>query len=45
MIYAAHTLDLRCKSSMIQDIMPTEVTTVITSVKKYFKKEWLELAK
>lgn len=44
-IYAAHTLDPRCKSSMIQDMMPTEATTVITSVKKYFKKEWPELAK
>jgi len=30
---------------MIQDMMLTEATTVITSVKKYFKKEWLELAK
>ena len=45
MIYAAHTLDPRCKSSMIQDMMPTEATTVITSVKKYFKEEWPELAK
>src|SRR6266487_6107867 len=26
-------------------MMPTKATTVITSVKKYFKKEWLELAK
>src|SRR6266487_5025854 len=45
MIYAAYTLDPHYKSSMIQDIMPTKATTVITSVKKYFKKEWLELAK
>ncbi len=45
MIYAAYTLDPRYKSSMIQDMMPTKATTVITSVKKYFKKEWLELAK
>jgi hypothetical protein len=45
LIYAAHILDPRCKTSMIKDIMLDKAEQVLTAVRKYFKSEWPELAK
>jgi hypothetical protein len=44
MIYAAHALDPRYKTSMIKDIMEDRAETAITAIKKYFKREWPKLA-
>ncbi|KAH8589123.1 ribonuclease H-like domain-containing protein, partial [Bisporella sp. PMI_857] len=44
MIFAAHILDPRCKTSMIADMMPGQCDTIISMVKKYMITEWPALA-
>jgi hypothetical protein len=40
MIYAAHCLNPRHRTSSIKTIMPDKADDIITSIKKYFKREW-----
>jgi hAT family protein len=44
MIYAAHCLDPRHRASSIKAIMLDKADDVITSIKKYFGREWPEIA-
>src|SRR6266536_5345766 len=44
MIYAAHILDPRCKTSIIKDMLTDQAETTIEVARKYFKTEWPELA-
>jgi hypothetical protein len=44
MIFVAHILDPRCKTSMIADMMPGQCDTIISMVKKYMITEWPALA-
>jgi hypothetical protein len=39
-IYAAHILDPRCKTSLIKDMMGDETDRIVTAVTDYFKTEW-----
>ncbi len=45
LIYVAYILDPRCKALMIKDMMLDKAEQVLTTVRKYFKLEWPELAK
>jgi len=41
-IYAAHILDPRCKTSLIKDMMGDQTDRIVTAVTDYFKAEWPE---
>ena len=43
MLYAAQTLDLRCRMGLINLMMPEKADEVLTSVKAYFIREFPEL--
>jgi hypothetical protein len=44
MLFAAHILDPRCKTSMIADMMPDQRDAIVSVVKKYMITEWPALA-
>jgi hypothetical protein len=44
MLFAAHILDPRCKTSMIADMMPDQRDAIVSMVKKYMITEWPALA-
>jgi hypothetical protein len=41
-IYAAHILDPRCKTSLIKGMKGDKTDRVVTAVTEYFKAEWPE---
>jgi hypothetical protein len=43
-IFAAHILDPRCKTSVIADMMPDQRDAIVSMVKKYMITEWPALA-
>jgi hypothetical protein len=40
MLYAAHILDPRCRTSLIRDMMPDKADSILLAVQRYFKREW-----
>jgi hypothetical protein len=41
MLYAAHMIDPRCRTSLIKDMMPDKADLLILlAIQRYFRREW-----